>query len=176
MIALLRAVALAVLGLAFADELRGRAEVESRDTRLQNGGSGDEDRVGDQEHHCVWVSLEKNHVWVNTLDSGSGGFVQMGYISAIFDGNYPDIYPSGQPNVTEALCQHYCDALGPQICAASQFYACEAAVAAENWCDLLTPTEFTTSLENTGGQGVLIHPVESIFVGKSVQIMLNSLS
>ena len=111
---------------------------------------------------CVWKRLVKNHVWVDTLGNGT---VQMGYISAVKD-EYPNILPSGQPNVTALLCKHYCDALGPNVCAAAQFYECEPDVAAYNWCDLLTPTEFSTSYSATDGKGVLIHPQLPIFVGK----------
>ena len=112
---------------------------------------------------CVWKRLQKNHVWVDTLFNGA---VQMGYIGAINDANFPNVIPSGQPNVTALLCKHYCDALGPSICAAAQFYECEPDVAADNWCDLLTPTEFSTSYNATDGKGVLIHPKLPIFVGK----------
>ena len=115
--------------------------------------------------HCNWKRLEKNHVWVDTLRSGS---VQMGYISAVID-KFPEFPPSGQPNVTAFHCKHYCDALGPSICAAAQFYECEPNVAAYNWCDLLTPVEFSTSYNATDGKGVVIHPFLSYFVGKCVR-------
>lgn len=82
----------------------------------------------------------KDYAWVDTRGPGH---VQMGYLSAVNEANFPDIAPSGQPTMTSSRCRDACEDLGPKLCAAAQFYLCPN----ENlsWCNLITPTEFDAS-------------------------------
>ena len=100
-----------------------------------------------------WKSLENMHVWYSILGTAH---VQMGYISAVDELNYPDIVPSGQPNVTPEMCYELCDKVGPSICGAAQFYACDKTDPTQNWCNLLTPSEFKKySAKNPTGEKVV---------------------
>ncbi|RYE51554.1 MAG: hypothetical protein EOP48_18050 [Sphingobacteriales bacterium] len=90
-----------------------------------------------------WLGLPRDEVWVNTVGPAR---VQMGYLSASFMVNgTPTV--SGQQIITAERCRSACDAMGPKLCAAVQFFKCEDL--SINWCNLLTPTEFANSETNT---------------------------
>lgn len=114
----------------------------------------------ENEKKCwKWVS-KTNTVWVDTTGAGH---VQMGYLSYL---NEAPPYPkSGQPNLTDRLCQQKCDALGPALCAGAQMFYCAPPFplssptcdAADGypyysdpkgcfltWCNFITPSEAST--------------------------------
>ena len=88
-----------------------------------------------------WVANPtEGQVWVDTR---GGGHVQMGYLSANNEDNYPVVISSGQPGVTSESCVKACDNLGPSICGAAQIFLCKDE--SVTWCNLLTPAEFASS-------------------------------
>eukprot|EP01031_Cornospumella_fuschlensis_P031308 gene31308-37837_t len=98
--------------------------------------------VASAQEKC-WLGLPRDEVWVNTVGPER---VQMGYLSASFMVNgAPTV--SGQQIITAERCRSACDAMGPKLCAAVQFFKCEDL--SINWCNLLTPTEFANSETNT---------------------------
>jgi hypothetical protein len=115
-----------------------------------------------------WKKLPENYVWVNTLGLGH---VQMGYISFTYDtGNEATSYPSGQPIVGSLdQCIGYCDALGPMVCAAAQYFACSTLTPVVSWCNLLTPIEYSTASNVTSAMGVNIVTTEPTWGGRLQQ-------
>ncbi len=87
-----------------------------------------------------WVTQPAGQVWIDTRGAGR---VQMGYLSAADEHDYPTIYDSGMPAITPEKCVAACDALGPNICAAAQIFLCVDEHI--TWCNLLTPREYSTA-------------------------------
>jgi hypothetical protein len=99
---------------------------------------------------CWEQAFTTNTVFINTLSGPNGNnpntYVQFGYISAIYD-DYPNVIANGLPNITADIAKEKCDALGPNFCAAVQFFECLDRPEAY-WANLLTPLEYSEHNNN----------------------------